>query len=107
MQPIPTLRKALWSTIPFLDGNKTIPLRHVAVLLFILEQEETSSPDIQEALQMAQGVASRTLSDLRAYGLIESYKGSGANSRRDMAAPSEKGKKLAKTLTKIMEGVST
>lgn len=74
----PTIRllwRSLWALVPHLDGREDLPLRDVAVLLFILEkQEPASSPDIQQALNISQPKVSTIGGRLVQLGLIEKFR---------------------------------
>jgi DNA-binding MarR family transcriptional regulator len=93
------IRKAVWASIPYLDGKKDFPLRHYVVLLFIMEKGETTSPDIQEALKEEQPAVSSCVRALRGLGLVIAQKGSGAYARRDMLSLTESGKALLQTIS--------
>lgn len=104
MKAFTLLRRSLWIMVPFLEGEKALPMRHVACLLYILEKGETSSPEMQEVFNAGQGAVSQIISKLSALDLVVRYPGTGANSRRDMVAPSEKAIALGKALTEFVEG---
>lgn len=77
----PTIRlmwRALWALTPHLNGREDIPLRDVVVLLYIMEKDEpSSSPDIQHALNIAQGKVVTISQRLAALGLIEKFRDEG------------------------------
>lgn len=77
----PTIRlmwRSLWALVPHLDGREDMPLRDVAVLLFILEKKEpSSSPDIQTALNISQPKVSTIGGRLVSAGLVEKYRDAG------------------------------
>jgi DNA-binding MarR family transcriptional regulator len=103
MKTFNLLRRSLWIMVPFLEGEKALPLRHVACLLYILEKGETSSPEMQEVFKAGQGAVSQIIGKLAALDLVVRYPGTGANARRGMVAPSEKAHALGKALAELVK----
>lgn len=99
----PTIRllwRSLWALVPHLDGREDMPLRDVAVLLFILEkQEPSSSPDIQMALNISQPKVSTIGGRLASAGLVEKYRDTAG---RVVFGPTDKGRAARESILAIM-----
>lgn len=101
--PIRLMWRALWALVPHLDGREDIPLRDVAVLLFILEKNHpASSPDIQVALQIAQPKVSTICGRLAQLGLVEKFRDEAG---RVVFTATEKGRKAGSAVLSILSPV--
>lgn len=76
MKPsIRLLRTSLWSLVPHFNGRADVPMRDIAVLLFILERgQPTTSSDVQVALGIEQPKVVAIVDRLRAFRLVEKYR---------------------------------
>lgn len=99
----PTIRllwRSLWALVPHLEGREDIPLRDVAVLLFILEkQEPASSTDIQQALKITQPKVSTIGGRLVQLGLVEKFRDEGG---RVVFAATDKGRAAQASILAIL-----
>lgn len=99
MKPQSTARLMMETFIPFLGEKQNFPVRYAAVLLYVVEQGETTSNDIQMAFGITQPVAAQIIGALKTRGLVTTEKREG---KREWVLPSEMSKGISRALEAVL-----